>query len=100
MEATVDLIDDDAVEPIPLSRIEGIQPTSRQLPDEQTTLSSAEHGLSIFEPRSVEDMLDRPNGASTWKRNILTWKPINLEEFHQILTRDPLPRSEVLLRAH
>jgi hypothetical protein len=66
MEAICDLIDDDAVEPIPLSRIEGIQPASRQLPDEQTTLSSAEHGLSIFEPRVIEDMLDdQPSNTST-----------------------------------
>jgi hypothetical protein len=93
MEAVGDLIDDDEFEPIPLSQIEGIQPTSKQLPDEQTVLSSAEHGLSTFEPRSIEDMIDQPNGASTWKRNILT-------KFHQILTRDPLPRSEVLLLAH
>jgi hypothetical protein len=64
MEATGDLIDDDAFEPVPLSRIEGIQPTSKQVADEQTTLSSAEHGLSMFEPRPIERMLDQPNGAS------------------------------------
>jgi hypothetical protein len=56
--ATSDLIVDDAFEPIPLSRIEGIPPTSRQLPDLQTTLSSAENLLSIYEPRAIEDMLD------------------------------------------
>jgi hypothetical protein len=63
---TGDLIVNDAFEPIPLSRIEGIQPTSRQLPDHRTTLSSAENELSIFEPRAIEDMLDyQPSNAST-----------------------------------
>jgi hypothetical protein len=58
MEATGDLIDDDAFE---------LQPTSRQLPDHsRTTLSSAENELSIFEPRAIEDMLDyQPSNAST-----------------------------------
>eukprot|EP00980_Cylindrotheca_fusiformis_P019412 scaffold6683_cov103-Cylindrotheca_fusiformis.AAC.4 len=65
----------DDFEPIPLSKIEGIHPSSMSVLDQNITSSSAEDDLFLFEPRSIEDMVERPSNAPTMFNNIPSLSP-------------------------